>query len=103
MPVSTFDTVSREAAAINPALPNAEYPKLAALSAPHIESFNSIFQPLGGTVLSGGGLLDKAIEDIPKKIIFDKRGASGTLGNKIECKKKLRIFLFLCLYLFYFF
>ncbi|KAI8819166.1 uncharacterized protein EV422DRAFT_588918 [Fimicolochytrium jonesii] len=76
---STFHTLDRQQAAVYPSKTRPQYPELAKLSAPHVESFNSLFAH--GTASSG--LLDRAVQDIGKRVVFDgKPGESGR--NKIE-------------------
>ncbi|KAJ3188155.1 hypothetical protein HDU85_005304 [Gaertneriomyces sp. JEL0708] len=73
---TTFRTLSRQRESYAPSKTHTHYEKLAKLSAPHVESFNSIFA-FGG---AGTGLLDRAVADLGKKVVVDK-----VRGNKIEC------------------
>ncbi|RKO93987.1 hypothetical protein BDK51DRAFT_21244, partial [Blyttiomyces helicus] len=81
---STFSTLSRQALAISPSKGKPHYPRLEKLAAPHVESFNSLFAYGSGT-----GLIDKAVSDISRKVIFDGKPGE-TIGeggrNKLECK-----------------
>jgi DNA-directed RNA polymerase I subunit RPA2 len=74
----SFKTLQLQEQAINPSSSDPHYPKLAALSAPHVESFNSIFD-------LSPGLLEKGIQDIGKITVFDGTQES-TAPNKLECK-----------------
>ncbi len=76
MPSSTFRTLERQEEAISPSNGGPHNPRLAALSAPHVESFNTIFE-LGG----GPGILERAIQDIGKVTVFDSNESSP---NKLE-------------------
>ncbi|KAJ3010105.1 hypothetical protein HKX48_007581 [Thoreauomyces humboldtii] len=76
---TTFHTLDRQHHAILPSKTRPQYPELAKLSAPHVESFNSLFT-FGG---SSTGLLDKAVTDIGRRVVFD--GRPGDKGrNKLE-------------------
>ena len=75
----TFKTLERQKDALDPpAKPS--YPELQKIALPHIQSFNSLF-PSKGRV----GLLETAIADIPKCVVFD--GESSMLvqeRSKVE-------------------
>ena len=75
---STFRTVERQEEAISPSKGGPHNPRLSALSAPHVESFNTIFELAGGP-----GILERAIQDIGKVTVFD--GTDGS-PNKLEGK-----------------
>ena len=62
---STFRTVERQEEAISPSKGGPHNPRLSALSAPHVESFNTIFELAGGP-----GILERAIQDIGKVTSF---------------------------------
>ncbi|KAJ3090585.1 hypothetical protein HK102_003291 [Quaeritorhiza haematococci] len=79
---TTFHTIRRHYEAINPSTFHPHYPKLAAVSAPHVESFNSIFSY--GSL--GRGLLDQAVDDIGKKVIFDTKP-----GERVDPKTSNRL------------
>ncbi len=80
--VPTFNTLNRRHEAMNPSTqPLPHYPRLAALPLPHIESFNAIFNHGIGRP----GLLEYAVDDMGKYVIFDKTGQVGS-ANKLECK-----------------
>lgn len=76
--MKSFNTLKLQDQAINPSSSDPHYPKLAALSAPHVESFNSIFD-------FNHGLLEKGIQEIGKITVFDGTQDS-TAPNKLECK-----------------
>ena len=75
---STFRTLERQSESLNPSSKSVHYPKLSALSAPHVESFNSIFD-LGGSP----GILERAVLDIGKLAIFDTKTEDAS-PNKLE-------------------
>ncbi len=80
---SAFRVLERHEEAVNPSTSKAHYPKLLQVPAPHIGSFNSLFQ-FGST----GGLLDASINTIPKVVVFDgQKGQPLNERNKIECKR----------------
>jgi DNA-directed RNA polymerase I subunit RPA2 len=58
-----FDTVRRQKLFESPPTDHTAYPLLAATIEPHIESFNSIFDP--------NGQLDEALKDIGTKVFLD--------------------------------
>ncbi|KAI9205077.1 uncharacterized protein BJ171DRAFT_82715 [Polychytrium aggregatum] len=72
---STFRTLERQAEAINPSNDGPHYPKLAELSAPHVKSFDSIFESSTGDK----SLMEMAIENIGKTTIFNLGS-----GQKLE-------------------
>lgn len=85
---SNFRTLDREKAFRNPSTSEMKYPAPQALVAPHIDSFDALFEsaPMGpnGQVEQSLGLLDMAIADLQPKVIFDGQGAEGSLGNRLE-------------------
>ncbi|ORY90187.1 hypothetical protein BCR35DRAFT_287430 [Leucosporidium creatinivorum] len=87
---STFRTLDRENAFRNPSNQESQYPAPQALVAPHIDSFDALFEgaPIGpnGQVEQSLGLLDMAINDLQPKVVFDGQGADGSLGNRLEIK-----------------
>lgn len=78
---TTFDTLKRERAFRNPSDKEFQTPSLQKVTAPHLESFNSILE-YGD---DQRGLLDMAIADIGHKAVFDAKGGDGELGNKLSC------------------
>ncbi|KAG6828654.1 hypothetical protein H0H92_007123 [Tricholoma furcatifolium] len=87
----TFNTLEREKAFRNPPKDGSTYGILNEFVAPHIESFNALFDdnylPAGDG--DGKGLLTLAIRDIGERVIFDGTGSQnpdGTLGwgNKMR-------------------
>lgn len=88
-PVSShFNTLDRENGFRNPSAVSSKYPAPQQLVAPHIDSFNALFEeaPLGpnGEIEQRLGLLDMAISDLQPKVIFDGQGPEGSLGNRLE-------------------
>jgi hypothetical protein len=90
----TFNTLARESAFRNPPSGSSTFPILNDFVAPHIESFNVLFDdsglPFGDG--DGRGLLSLAIKDIGERVVFDgsAQSASGGSrkgwGNKLSCK-----------------
>lgn len=76
---SGFDTLRREDAFRNPSKTGNEVPILQELVAPHIESFNALFDDSSLTLEEGDGkgLLSLGIRDIGSKVVFDGAGAIG--------------------------
>ncbi|ORY01079.1 beta and beta-prime subunits of DNA dependent RNA-polymerase [Basidiobolus meristosporus CBS 931.73] len=83
---STFNTVDREKLFSNPPEGGFQYPALQTLVAPHLESFNSLFET---NLENNVGLLELAIRDIGEKVVFDGKGdgPEGSLakGNRLSC------------------
>ncbi|TPX42598.1 DNA-directed RNA polymerase [Synchytrium endobioticum] len=65
---SSFNIPSRELLSLNPSERRPHSTRLAALSRPHIDSFNALFQWGTG---NDAGLLEKAVQGIPQKVLFD--------------------------------
>jgi hypothetical protein len=91
----TFDTLAREQNFRKPPKNAAVSPILNEFVAPHIESFNALFDdsglPAGDT--DGRGLLSIAIKDIGERVVFDGKGEIGlkggeaTWGNRLSSKR----------------
>ncbi|KAI9508905.1 hypothetical protein F5148DRAFT_1191368 [Russula earlei] len=79
----TFNTLARESAFRSPPSNSSTYPILNEFVAPHIESFNALFDdsglPFGDG--DGRGLLSLAIQDIDERVVFDGVVQSGTGAN----------------------
>jgi DNA-directed RNA polymerase I subunit RPA2 len=93
-PKSTFNTLAREESFRNPTSKGSTVPILNEFVAPHIESFNALFDDSG---LSSGdgdgrGLLSLGIRDIGERVVFDGNGSvrseSGVTGwgNRMSSK-----------------
>ena len=92
--VPTFNTLAREKAFREPPKDGSTYKILNEFVAPHIESFNALFDgsglPSGDG--DGRGLLALAIEDIGERVVFDGTGVTdpetGTSGwgNRMRSK-----------------
>jgi hypothetical protein len=80
----SFHTLELQDQAIHPSKSKVHYQELSKISLPHLESFNSLFQ-----FDSDGGLLDLAISNIPKMIVFD-----GIKGEAINDQNKLTSIFF---------
>ncbi|KAJ2548989.1 hypothetical protein EV175_004616 [Coemansia sp. RSA 1933] len=77
---SGFRTLERQRAAVVPG-DSAEYPLMQTLTAPHIDSFNTIWEAAGP---STPALVDLAMEYLGKQTVFDGKGnADQPYGNKI--------------------
>ncbi|KAF9006698.1 hypothetical protein BDQ17DRAFT_1423565 [Cyathus striatus] len=85
----TFNTLEREAAFRNPPKDRASYSILNEFVAPHIESFNSIFDDSGlpSGDGDGKGLLSLALKEIGERVVFDKNirdSADSGWGNRMR-------------------
>ncbi|KAJ1675227.1 hypothetical protein EV182_001684, partial [Spiromyces aspiralis] len=76
---STFRTLERQAKAVNPTH-EFEYPALQELTKPHIESFDTIWEPIGPNRPS---LIELAVANLGRRRIFDGKGPNG-MGGKID-------------------
>lgn len=82
---TTFHTINRLAEAISPSNTLPHHPELANVSLPHVESFNSIFT--NKNIPNSLGLLDSAVENLTKKVIFHSVNDDTTdinQRNKLE-------------------
>ena len=90
----TFNTLARESAFRRPPTGGSAFPILNEFVAPHIESFNALFDdsglPLGDG--DGLGLLSLAIKDIGERVVFDgarqssSRDSQHEWGNRLSSK-----------------
>ncbi|THH11930.1 hypothetical protein EW145_g331 [Phellinidium pouzarii] len=80
---SGFDTLKREQSFRNPSTSGHTVPILTEFVAPHIESFNALFDDSGLPTGDGDGkgLLSLALQDIGKRVVFDYTGRSDENGN----------------------
>lgn len=78
-PKTSFNTLKRQRLFTSPPKDSSAYPELMRATAPHIESFNALFE---------GGLLELACKDIGQVVVFDRKDDSknGGLGNKITMR-----------------
>lgn len=77
------ETLKREALFKNPPKDKTAFPALQAAVAPHIESFNALFDE--------GGLLEHALNDIGVKTVFDGSSENPPFGNKLSCGSSPRV------------
>jgi DNA-directed RNA polymerase I subunit RPA2 len=92
--VPTFNTLAREQSFKYPPKKGSTYPILNEFVAPHVESFNSLFDDSGLPSVSGDGrgLLSIALANIGQRMVFDGRGrtdADGNVdgwGNRMSCQ-----------------
>ncbi|KAG9102005.1 hypothetical protein FS749_000570 [Ceratobasidium sp. UAMH 11750] len=90
---SGYDTLRREDSFRYPSKTGNEVPILQELVAPHIESFNALFNDSGLTLEDGDskGLLSLGIKDIGSKVVFDGAGVIGEAdgiawGNRLSMR-----------------
>ena len=80
-----FDTLRRENLFRNPPTDHSAYPLLTQAIAPHIESFNAVFEE--------GGLISHALKDIGTKTFLDGDERAGPAGkNQLHVRIK-QVFL----------
>jgi DNA-directed RNA polymerase I subunit RPA2 len=76
-----FETLRRQDLFQNPPKDRTAYPALQAAIAPHIQSFNAVFEK--------GGLLSQALRDIGTKTFFDGDERTGPAGkNRLNVRIK---------------
>lgn len=88
-----FDTLKRENAFRNPTKDGLTVPILNELVAPHLESFNALFDDSGLPTGDGDGrgLLSLGVADIDERVVFDGTGhdenGQPNWGNRMssEC------------------
>lgn len=90
----TFNTLAREESFRNPQKRGSSYNVLNEFVAPHIESFNALFDDSGLPAGDGDGkgLIALALKDIGERVVFDgngrvesESGADGW-GNRMRSK-----------------
>lgn len=76
----TFDTLARERRFKNPPKDGAAVPILNEFVAPHLESFNALFDDSGlpSGDCDGRGLLSLGIKDVGERVVFDGKGQIGS-------------------------
>jgi len=79
MAAHSFETLKREKAFAHPSSDGHVNPILDKLAAPHIESFNSLFDDSGldSGDTDGRGLLSLGLKDIGQKVVFSGAGSSS--------------------------
>jgi DNA-directed RNA polymerase I subunit RPA2 len=85
----TFSTLEREKLFKFPPKQGSSYNILNEFVAPHIESFNALFDDSGlpSGDGNGKGLLSLGLEDIGEKVVFDSTGKdTDAWGNRMRCK-----------------
>ena len=89
-PRPTFDTLAREEAFRSPSETSSVAPSLGELVAPHLESFNALFDDSGLHTGDGDGcgLLSLAIKDIGERVVFDRPydSESESWGNRMSSR-----------------
>ena len=83
----TFNTLEREKSFRCPPSKGSTYSILSEFVAPHIESFNALFDDSGLPAGDGDGkgLLTTALKDIGERVVFDSTGKDGSdWGNRMR-------------------
>ena len=96
---SGFNTLKREESFRHPTNDGHTVPILNEFVAPHIESFNALFDDSGLPEGDGDnrGLLSLAVKDIGEKVVFDHSGGVDVqgrpkLGNRLTCARLLKVY-----------
>jgi DNA-directed RNA polymerase I subunit RPA2 len=78
----TFNTLAREEAFRNPPKKGSTHSMLNEFVAPHIESFNALFDDSGlpSGDGDGRGLISLGLEDIGERVVFDGSGKADSNG-----------------------
>ncbi|RDB20093.1 putative DNA-directed RNA polymerase I subunit RPA2 [Hypsizygus marmoreus] len=82
----TFNTLLREHAFRNPPKDGSTYSILNEFVAPHIESFNALFDDSGLPAGDGDGrgLISLALKDIDERVVFDSPPSESGWGNRMR-------------------
>lgn len=90
--VPTFNTLAREKAFREPPKDGSTYNILNDFVAPHIESFNALFDDSGLPAGDGDGrgLLSLAIKDIGERAVFDGTGVANSETGIIGWGNRMR-------------
>jgi DNA-directed RNA polymerase I subunit RPA2 len=96
---STFDTLEREKLFRSPPKEGSTYSILNEFVAPHIESFNTLFDDSGLPPGDGDGkgLLSLALKDIGERVVFDGNSSEGGptgWGNRVRSQSQLPSMIF---------
>lgn len=80
-PSTSFETLKREHSFRHPNKEGPAVPALETLVAPHIESFDALFDDANGP-----SLIQLAIDDMTPRVLFDGSGGNQdpTAGNRLE-------------------
>jgi DNA-directed RNA polymerase I subunit RPA2 len=103
----TFNTLTREHTFRHPPKEGSTYSILNEFVAPHIESFNALFDdsglPAGDS--DGRGILSLALKDIGERIVFDGNGdensESGTLGWGNRMRSEFMLIVWSDIFIYY--
>jgi DNA-directed RNA polymerase I subunit RPA2 len=87
----TFSTLARESAFRHPPTGGSAFPILNEFIAPHIESFNALFDDSGLPFGDGDGLglLSLAVKDIGERVVFDGARQSSSQGSQYGSGNRL--------------
>lgn len=86
----TFHTLSRQRRFMHPKHDARDVPELREITRPHVESFNALWaedpsiDAAPGVGLEGMGLLERSLQTLPPRVVFDGHGGEGDKGNRLE-------------------
>ncbi|KAF9464822.1 DNA-directed RNA polymerase I polypeptide 2 [Collybia nuda] len=91
----TFNTLARERAFVTPPKNGSTHTILNEFVAPHIESFNALFDDSGLPAGDGDGrgLLSLALKDIGERVVFDGTGKPGSESGVSGWGNRMRIWI----------
>ncbi|KAF8076706.1 hypothetical protein FPV67DRAFT_1472397 [Lyophyllum atratum] len=91
----TFNTLAREKAFRNPPKDGSTYNILNEFVAPHLESFNALFDDSGlpSGDGDGRGLLSLALKDIGERVVFDGTGQPNSEAGATGWGNRMRIWI----------
>ncbi|GLB34109.1 putative DNA-dependent RNA polymerase [Lyophyllum shimeji] len=91
----TFNTLAREKAFRNPPSDGSTYNILNEFVAPHLESFNALFDDSGlpSGDGDGRGLLSLALKDIGERVVFDGTGQPNSEAGATGWGNRMRIWI----------
>ncbi|KAI3622965.1 DNA-directed RNA polymerase [Malassezia furfur] len=88
----TFHTLSRQRRFMHPKHDARDVPELREITRPHVESFNALWaedpsiDAAPGVGLEGMGLLERSLQTLPPRVVFDGHGGEGDKGNRLEMR-----------------
>lgn len=89
----TFHTLDMQRRFMKPSAQTWDVPALREISRPHIESFNALWAEdpsvdLPGSAnkagMEGMGLLERSLQTLAPRVVYDNHGAEGERGNRLE-------------------
>lgn len=90
----TFHTLSMQRRFMHPSRDTRDVPELREISRPHVESFNALWaedpsiDAPAGIGAEGLGLLERSLQTLSPRVVFDGHGDGDDKGNRLECTSR---------------